>query len=156
MHKRSSGEQGAALLEFAMVMVLLFVLLFGIITFGYMMSFRQSMTQSAAEGARAAASAPRPRAGAVYDNSIALTRAREATAQAVSGFGRSCNAGGLTCTWEILDCNGSADTPATPDCMTVTLSYDYAGHPLLPEFPLVSAAVPNTLAATSVVQLNAE
>ena len=151
------------MVEFAFVMTLLFVLIFGIITFGYMMSFRGSMAQSASEGARAAATAPRPLGDPAlwpngYNNSTAQTRAQQAIAQAVGGFDRTCGAGGLTCDWDIHDCADTTapldDTTATPDCMTVELIYDYDDNPLLPEFPLLSAFIPNELDAKSVVELN--
>src|SRR3546814_4890777 len=56
-HRRSRGEgdDGAALVEFALVSILLCVLLFGIINFGLILSFKQDMTRAAAEGARAGA-----------------------------------------------------------------------------------------------------
>jgi Flp pilus assembly protein TadG len=155
----------------AFVVSLLCVLLFGIIEFGYLMSFRGSMAQSASEGAREAATAPRVgsttdtvstnatvtacmHAGNGFDDNLACTRAVAATAQAVAGFDKTCGAGGLTCTYTIHDCNGASDTTATPDCMTVALSFDNDANPLLPEVPLISAAVPDTLSAESVVQLN--
>src|SRR4029079_19073677 len=49
------GERGAVLVEFAISSVLLLLLLFGIIEYGYVLSFKQGLTQAAAEGARAAA-----------------------------------------------------------------------------------------------------
>src|SRR5690606_10438584 len=47
-------EDGAAMVEFAFVGVLLVVLLFGIINMGVLLSFKQNLTQSASESARAA------------------------------------------------------------------------------------------------------
>ena len=42
-------------MEFALLVPLLVLILFGIISYGVMLSFRQSLSQAAAEGARAAA-----------------------------------------------------------------------------------------------------
>jgi Flp pilus assembly protein TadG len=78
--RRGAGDGGAALVEFAFVMSLLFLLIFGIITFGLILSFKQDVTRAAAEGARAGAvafPAPRP-------NAAAVTRPSEA----VDGFDR--------------------------------------------------------------------
>src|SRR4051794_32788901 len=47
-------ERGAAMVEFAIVLVMLSMLLFGIISFGVALSAKQTVTQAAAEGARAA------------------------------------------------------------------------------------------------------
>ncbi len=136
------------MVEFAFVLVPLCLLLFGIISFGVMLSFRQTMTQAAAEGARAAAAAPRD---------LAVDRATSATADAVTAFSRQCNAGnGLTCTFTISDCGSAvaANSPTVPDCMTVELRYDYAGHPLLPKVPLLGRALPSELVTRSVVRVN--
>ena len=53
--RRAPSERGAAAVEFALVVPLLLLLIFGIISYGMMLSFRQGLTQAASEGARAAA-----------------------------------------------------------------------------------------------------
>jgi hypothetical protein len=138
-------------IEFAIVLVPLCVLLFGIITFGVMLSFRQSMTQAAAEGARAAAAAP---VSQTYD--YREPRAQAATNSALGGWSKPCNAGnGMTCTWVIADCGTAAgDPPTGVECMTVQLTYDYEHFPLVPEIPLIGGALPHTLVSTSVVEVN--
>lgn len=52
---RRRGERGAALVEFAIVSILLFTLLLGIIDFSIMMKNYLSLSQAAREGARSAA-----------------------------------------------------------------------------------------------------
>jgi TadE-like protein len=49
------GERGTAVVEFALVAPILFLLVFGIIDFARMMNYYNVMTQLAAQGARAAA-----------------------------------------------------------------------------------------------------
>src|SRR5690349_23552436 len=78
--KRCTGDDGTALVEMAFVIVPLCMLLFGIIVYGYLMSFRQNMTQAAAEGARA---------GAVASSGQASTKANEATNDALQSSGGS-------------------------------------------------------------------
>ena len=51
---RVAREDGVAALEFAIVSMLFLVILFGILTYGYIYSMDQSMTHAAEEGARAA------------------------------------------------------------------------------------------------------
>src|SRR5689334_15489184 len=86
--ERCQGDRGAAIVEMAFVGSLLVFLLFGIVAFGYLMAFRQNLTQAAAEGARA---------GAVAASSGAVTTdAQSAAEQSISGF-HACN-NGLTCT----------------------------------------------------------
>lgn len=129
------------MVEFALVSILLFLLVFGIITYAFMMSFRQSMTQAAAEGARAAALAPAALVGARTDAALA---------QAVAGFDQTCGVGGLTCTPVVAPCT---EDPGL-DCVTVTLEYDYANNPLLPPLPLLSGLLPSRLSAQSVVEVS--
>ena len=53
--REERGDRGAAAVEFALISPMLLLLVFGIVTYGYMLSFRQAIGQGAAEGARAAA-----------------------------------------------------------------------------------------------------
>src|SRR5205085_1642295 len=85
--RRCAGDNGTAMVEMAFVLVPLCMLLFGILIYGYLMSFRQNMVQAAAEGARAGAVAAQ--------SSNIATDARAAAEQSISGF-HSCD-NGLTC-----------------------------------------------------------
>ncbi len=44
--RRERGERGAAALEFALIAPLLLMLVFGIIQYGYVLSFRQALSQA--------------------------------------------------------------------------------------------------------------
>ncbi|GAB2880605.1 hypothetical protein GCM10027026_34380 [Myroides odoratimimus subsp. xuanwuensis] len=118
-------------MEFALVVPLLLVLLFGIIGYGYMLSFRQALSQGAAEAARAAAVAP-----------LAAQRQGKAEAalqEALSSYGVTCTAGSLrhgadgagVCTVTLGPCANDA----SQDCAHVVLDYTYADDPLLPKLP---------------------
>jgi Flp pilus assembly protein TadG len=117
------------------------LLLFGIIVYGYLMSFRQNMTQAAGEGARA---------GAVAPVGQASTKANDATNKALEAFGESCGNGRTSC----LISTGTCPTPSTAQCVFVTVTYDYEHHPLMPDIPIVSAAIPNTFTSKSTAEIN--
>ena len=135
------GQRGAALVEMAIVLPVFALLLFGIITFGSTMSFKQSLAQATNEAARAAAVAP---------SADAQTRATAAVNQAMSGYGVTCDSGeGLTCGFVVDPCPGGDG-----NCMTVELTYDLRGHPRVAAVPGVSAALPDTLTSRTVVQVN--
>lgn len=122
-------ERGAAAVEFALVVPLLITLLFGIISFGFMLSFRQSISQAAAEGARAAVVAP---AGA--DRETIATDAIE------DAMGVACGSAYLTCSFPpVAGCSS---------CLAVEVSYDYAGDPSKPEL-VFGFALPDTLSYTA-------
>lgn len=131
----------------AIVVGLLAMFLFGIITFGIILSFKQSLTQASNEAARAAAVAPRSSAV----DATPVTRARAAANRVASGWGAECGKDGLTCSFVIAPCSNGTGTTS---CMTVVLRYDLAGHPRTPVIPIVSSALPKQLVTTVVVEVN--
>src|SRR3546814_15165624 len=109
------------------------VLLFGIINFGLILSFKQDMTRAAAEGARA---------GAVAVAGQSEADAEIATDEAVREFGDrftdGCATDGMKtadgssgCDVRIHNCDGVTYDPddAITDCVTAELRYDYQSHP---------------------------
>jgi hypothetical protein len=149
--RRGRGDEGAALVEFALVFIFFVTLIFGIMAFGVLLSFQQTLTHAANEAARAGA--------VVTDNKTTAPDERQAaTATAIAQFnqwGKRCNVGdGLTCTYVKRDCSGVTDTAALPDCITVTLTYDYQAHPILPDFPFISNILPNKLVANATAQIS--
>lgn len=143
--RRCRGDDGTALVEMAFLIAPLCLLLFGIIVYGYLMSFRQNMTQAAAEGARAGAIAP-----ASTGNATAIADATAATRNALQSFGEDCGNGRTSCNVVVAAC---ASSPSQ-NCVTVTVTYDYANHPLMPDVPLVSAAIPSTFTSSSTAVVN--
>jgi Flp pilus assembly protein TadG len=140
--RRRDDQRGAALVEFAIASVVLLVLLFGIIEYGYVLSFKQGLTQAAAEGARA---------GAVGSNSTAIATAVN---KAVGAFNQTCNTGGLTCKNDTGAWPPAATTCGTNTCITIEVSYDWKNHPLLPKFPGLGLILPDTLKSTSVARVS--
>jgi hypothetical protein len=68
-----SGETGASLVEFALVLPLFFMLLLGMFTGGVAYSRRQSVEQGVREGARFAATLPNPGTAAWLDQVADVT-----------------------------------------------------------------------------------
>jgi Flp pilus assembly protein TadG len=130
------------MVEFAIVLLPLCIILFGIISYGVDLSFKQSVTQAADEAGRAAGTAPYD-----ADHTKAIDAAKAAANHTLSGFGKACGEDGMTCTFVVADCGSNS-------CMTVELSYDLDNYPLLPKFPVLDAALPSTISARAVVQVN--
>ena len=147
---RRRDQHGAAAVEFALVAPLLLVLVFGVISYGYMLSFRQALSQAAAEGARAAAVSPYPSASDKEQSALdAINDALGVKAYGVTCTGAAVNSplkkNGATvgtCSATTAAC----DSDPTKDCVTVTLDYLYKSHPLLPNFPGVGLLLPSHLA----------
>ncbi|HWJ67630.1 MAG TPA: TadE/TadG family type IV pilus assembly protein [Nocardioides sp.] len=144
--------RGAAAVEFALIMPILLLLVFGIISYGYMLSFRQAISQAAAEGARAAAVAQV--AGERDDDAVAAVN------DALDSYGVTCaDADGPlqrnladvgTCSVVIAQCDGE---PASVLCATVTIDYAYEANPLLP-VPGVGIVLPDRLAYSAVARVS--
>lgn len=147
---RVVNERGAAAVEFAIVAPLLVLLLFGIISFGVMLSMRQSVSQAAAEGARAAA--------------VTLIDA-DRTAEATDAIDDALSANGVTCDGTVLkragenvgSCSVGPKIPcredSTAECVTVTVTYTYRDDPIVPSFG-VGALMPETLSYSATARVS--
>lgn len=150
---RRHDERGASAVEFALLMPLFMTIIIGIISYGYMLSYRQTVSQAAAEGARAAAIAP-----------SGLTAAQKLT-KATAAVNDSLQSYGMTCSGSVLkkgaDAYGSCSITVagtcpsgSGSCATVTISHQYRDHPLVPSFPGLGVTLPQNLTFTSVVEVN--
>lgn len=142
------GEGGAAAVEFALVVPFLLLILFGIISYGFMLSVRQGMSQAAAEGARAAA--------VTLVDGDKKDAALAAIDDALS-YGVSCNGTSLLRNGEVVGTCTVSDPVACDDdatCVTVSLTYDYRDHPIVPTLPGLSSAMPATLSYTTTARVS--
>jgi hypothetical protein len=146
-------EEGAAMIEFAIVFSVLCLFLFGIIAFGMVMAVKQTVSQAAAEGARAAVAANQ-------NDARTVTRAQVASSASWLGAPNPCPevdptlpdfmAGQtVACQTTVGYCSGLAG----PSCETVTVYYSWKNKPIIPALPFVSAALPDVISSTFVVQL---
>lgn len=153
--RRGRGDDGAALVEFAFVSVLLLTLIFGIINFGLILNFDQDVTRAAAEGARGGAVAVKLNSNQT-SGQAAQAAAASATSDAVKQISSKfktlgCSTPGMHCpTPVVAPCAGQT----AYQCVTVTVTYDYKSKPLFGNLPIVSAFFPNTVSATSVARIN--
>ncbi len=116
------------------MVVPLLIIIFGTITYGFMLSFRQSVSQAAAEGARAIAVAP----STADRTAIAYSAIQKVLSQ-------QCNTGVLTC---------AVSTPAScSTCLSVKVTWDYQHDSSKPKL-LFGFMIPNTLSFTSTTEVN--
>jgi len=135
-------ERGSVLLEFAIVAPLLVLLLYGIVAFGFVMAVKHSVTQAAADGARAAVP--------VAQTGTAPTQAALAQADNAIHWLGQCNAGGITCTTTVAQC---PNEPQGWNCLTMNVSYDYRDHPVIPSLPGLGLVLPSTIPASTTTLL---
>ncbi len=137
------------MVEFAFVVVLLIALLYGIISYGLVLAAQSTITQAAADGARA---------GIVSSSTGAVTAAEGEAATDVGWMGKGCHepdvlgsaSSAITCKATPEQCPSNASN----SCLQVTIMYDYASSPLFPELPGFGVIMPSTLSSTNVLQMS--
>jgi Flp pilus assembly protein TadG len=130
---RPAEESGAAILEFAFVVVIFVFFLYGLIAFGVILAQKQAITNAAADGARSAV-------GAIDDGAAQSA----ADARVVDALGAP--DGRYSSTYSFSPCAG------THRCITVQITWDYENHPLVPPAPGLGVVTPDTFGAKAVVQ----
>jgi Flp pilus assembly protein TadG len=141
MLRARRGDRGAAAVEFALVLVPLMLIVFGIISFGMMLSFRQTLSQAATEGARAAA----VQIDATKRSTDAVTAVNDAMGD-LSFQAATCGSGGLTC--EVTE-----STCGDAQCVTVELSFAYEANAAI-QVPLDGALIPDDLVYSATVRVS--
>jgi Flp pilus assembly protein TadG len=142
--RRRHTQRGSSAVEFALVFPLFFMIFYAIVTFSMIFVAQQSLTLAAEEGARAALNYQQAQdvTTAFNERSTAACQAATSMTNWLAGQA-NCNASWAACTFN-----------ASMNCVTVTLTYDYQSHPLVPSMPLLDATLPSQLTSTSMVQLN--
>ena len=131
------------MIEFAIVVVLLIALLYGIISYGLILAAQATITQAAADAARA---------GIVASSTAVAT----AEAQAGTDVGwmdkGTCGTSGttITCVATEIPCPSNANNT----CLKVTVTYNYSSSPLFPELPGLGIITPSTLSSINVLQIS--
>lgn len=121
------NEDGAALVEFAMVVGLFAFILYGLISFGMVVATKQRVTSAAADGARAAVGAP--------DIATAQLQARERVEAKLGTTGYL-----ATYVADPTNC------PAPAECIKVSIAFD------LPPAPGLGLVTPSTTTSDAVVR----
>ena len=143
MHDNQGRQQGAVLVEFALVVTFLCLVVFGTITFGILLGYRQNLTQAATEAARAAS--------VQQDQSDQERAALAAATSALDELDHRCSAtpqSGITCTVSAVF---ACPDDTTLACRTVTVTLDNDQHSVVPKVPLLSAFIPHQLHARTTV-----
>jgi Flp pilus assembly protein TadG len=130
-------EDGVAAVEFAIVSMVFLLMLFGILTYGYIFGLSQSLNHAAEEGARAAVS--------TTSDSAAITKAHDTALSRLSWLGSRIQSS------DIVAAVAACPSDVTVKCVTVTITYPWNTRPVIPHF--VGLPVPNQMQAVAVVEL---
>ncbi|HKY59176.1 MAG TPA: TadE/TadG family type IV pilus assembly protein [Aeromicrobium sp.] len=146
--RQPRGERGAAFVEFIIVVPFLMMFLYMIIAYGVMFSFRQTISQAAVEGARAAAVAPSNLTYA-QRRDRAIVAINEAFQGQIGGT-VACGDGKLTCTIPTVPVTCGDAT----QCISVTLQYPYRANPRVSVPQFFGASLPENLLYTASARIN--
>jgi Flp pilus assembly protein TadG len=156
---RRRDERGAEMVEFALVVVLLIALLYGIITYGLILAAQSTITQAAADAARS---------GIVASSSAVATADAEACTD-IGWMNKTC---GTPVTFNTTNCTFSPNpadaitafacqepcpsngSTLNNTCLKVSVSYNYGQSPLFPELPGLDVITPSVISSTNVLQLS--
>jgi Flp pilus assembly protein TadG len=153
---RRDNEEGAELLEFSIVIVLLIMLVYGIASLGLILAAKATLTQAAEDGARTgivSQSLLGGEADALNHASGDLEWMGSGTPSAISCAANPCQAPcgptdlSITCTATEAACPSSSATT----CLTIGVSYPYQNHPLIPTL-LFTGLTPNTVNTSATLQ----
>lgn len=147
--QRLRGEGGAALLEFALVAPLLFLFLYAIVAYGMALAVKHSVTQAAADAARAAVPVVQDLPDETGPATAALHQA-DTDLQWLGGAD-ACGQPDFTCSTSVLSpCPGSG---SGTNCLAVTVTYNYDAHPIVPSLPGFGLFLPATLSSSTTTLL---
>ena len=140
--RRRDDERGAEMVEFAVVVVLLIALLYGIITYGLILAAQATLTQAAADAARS---------GIVTTTPIATAEAQAGTDVGWMSKG-TC---GTSAT--IITCVAVQETcPSNPNatCLRSPSPTTTPRRRCSPRCPGLGVITPSTLSSTNVLQMS--
>lgn len=132
------SEDGAVIVEFAVIFIVFVALLWGLISYGVIFAAQQSLAHAASEGARTGVG--------VADQTGAVTAAEAVAYDQLQWLGSDDPVDGLVVEANIVPC----DYDNTRNCLVVETTYDWAGFPIVPS--LLDISTPNTLTSRAVVQ----
>ena len=133
-----------------MVIGIFVFVLYGLIAYGMMLNFKQSITHAANEGARAAIGVA---SGDANGNGIddRVDAARTRTQDVLKGaLGSKYSASDISIP-NPAACDSSQ--PNGAQCITVTITYPYASRPIVPAAPGLGLITPSTLSSSATVAL---
>ena len=139
------------MVEFAFVVVLLIALLYGIISYGLILAAQSTVTQAAADGARAGI--------------VASTSSQASTAEIQAGNDVSWMGKGACYEQDVpsglstaaISCKATPEqcpSISTNQCLKVTVTYNYKSSPLFPILPGLGIITPTQISSTDVLQIS--
>lgn len=145
---RRAASRGAAALEFALVFPILFLMMYGMLSYALIFAAQHSLSDAAAEAGRIAVRFTND----MEKDKNAILRGQNGCSAVVHRVEWVTKMGGGNTSCQVS--NYTASCPAVHDksqCISVVMSYNYAAHPLLPKLPLLP--LPAQLTGQAITQI---
>jgi Flp pilus assembly protein TadG len=139
------------MVEFAIVVVLLITLVYGIVSVGLTLAAKVTLAQAAADGARAGIVATSSSPSTLAAAQIAAANAQASNDVSWMGQG-ACGTSNTVITCSASEASCSAN--ATQTCLTETVTYNYSSSPLFPALPGLGIIEPTSISSTSTLQVS--
>jgi Flp pilus assembly protein TadG len=152
--RRQRDERGAEMVEFAFVVVLLIALLYGIISYGLILAAQATITQAAADGARAGIVASSPGGSTGPPCTTSACTVSEAQAGTDVGWMSKGTCGTSSTTITCVSTEQPCTSNQNNQCLTVTVTYNYNASPLFPELPGMGVITPSTISSSNTLQIS--
>jgi Flp pilus assembly protein TadG len=151
--RRRRDESGAEMVEFALVVVLLIALLYGIISYGLILAAQSTITQAAADGARAGIVQSSTASCGTPGTPCAISTAEGQAASDVGWLNKgTCGTASTTITCVATE--AACPSNANNQCLTVKVVYNYNSNPLFPELPGMGVITPSTISSSNTLQIS--
>jgi len=144
------------MVEFAVVVVLLIALLYGIITYGLILAAQATVTQAAADATRAG----------IVSSTTAVATAEAQACNDIGWMNKTCGTpttyNTTSCTFSpnpadaitAFACQMACPSNANNTCLKVTVTYNNSSAPLFPVMPGLGVITPSTISSTNILQLS--
>jgi Flp pilus assembly protein TadG len=142
------------MVEFAIVVVLLIAILYGIISYGLILAAQSTLTQAAADATRSG----------LVATSTPVATAEGQACDDIAWMDKTCGKpvtfDANACTFSpnpadditAFACQMTCPSNVNARCLKVTVSYNYSANPLFPELPGLNIITPSTLTSANVLQ----
>ncbi len=152
--RQQRDERGAEMVEFALVVVLLIALLYGIISYGLILAAQSTITQAAADGARAGIVASTPGGSTGPPCTTSACVVGEGQAATDLGWMGKGTCGTASTTITCVATEAACPSNANNQCLTIKVTYNYNSSPLFPELPGMGVITPSTISSSNTLQIS--
>ncbi|MGH9120987.1 MAG: TadE/TadG family type IV pilus assembly protein [Acidimicrobiales bacterium] len=131
---RHDSERGAAALELALALPVLLLLIYGIIQFGTVFLVRQDLTEATSDAARSSVAVSQSSAVSTALAQVVGDISNDSAGLVSVPSGGNCPTSGAILTCSVTAASCPIGMPATDNCLTVTVTYQYQQDPIIPDF----------------------